>query len=45
MTIPVPVIADKYVTVAQLCAPPNGPTCKAAGIADNSKKHAEGALF
>jgi D-xylose transport system substrate-binding protein len=26
------VIADKYVTVAQLCAAPNGPACKAAGI-------------
>ena len=26
------VIADKFVTVAQLCAKPDGPACKAAGI-------------
>jgi hypothetical protein len=26
------VIADKYMTVAQLCAKPYAPACKAAGI-------------
>jgi D-xylose transport system substrate-binding protein len=28
------VIADKYVTAAQLCAAPNGPACKAAAGID-----------